>query len=155
MNKNLTAVAIGIAVVIVGLVLFASLHSNSKNSTSTQNQTASPTPAPAPANQNTNPAPNPSANPTNPSDQQAAGAVTIKNMAFTPSQITVKKGSTVTWTNQDSIAHTVTDDLADAGGPNSGNIQPGGTYSFTFDKTGSFQYHCTIHPSMRGTIVVN
>ena len=84
----------------------------------------------------------------------STGAVTIENMMFTPSQITVAKGGTVTWTNNDSVPHTVTDDLSNAGGPASGDIQPGKTYSFTFDKTGSFQYHCTIHPSMRGTIVV-
>ena len=55
---------------------------------------------------------------------------------FTPSQISVQKGATVTWTNNDSVAHTVTDDLSTVGGPASGNIAPGSTYSFTFDKTG-------------------
>lgn len=88
------------------------------------------------------------------STQPATGSIDIKNMMFTPSQITVAKGGTVTWTNNDTTAHTVTDDLSNVGGPNSGEIAPGATYSFTFTKTGSFQYHCTIHPSMRGTIVV-
>jgi plastocyanin len=91
-----------------------------------------------------------------PSDQPAApaGAITITNMMFTPSQISVQKGSTVTWTNNDNVTHTVIDDLDNVGGPASGNIEPGSTYSFTFNKTGSFQYHCKLHPSMRGTIVV-
>jgi len=84
----------------------------------------------------------------------AAGTVNITNMMFTPSQITVKKGDTVTWTNNDTLTHTVTDDLSDVGGPASGNIAPGSSYSFTFTKTGSFQYHCNIHSSMHGTIVV-
>ena len=84
----------------------------------------------------------------------STGAVAIRNMMFTPPQITVQKGGTVTWTNNDSVAHTVTDDLSNVGGPDSGTIQPGASYNFTFNKTGSFQYHCTIHPSMRGTIVV-
>lgn len=84
----------------------------------------------------------------------STGAITIKNMMFTPSQISILKGGTVTWTNNDSTAHTVVDDLSNVGGPSSGDIQPGSTYSFTFNKTGSFQYHCSIHPSMRGTIVV-
>jgi plastocyanin len=84
----------------------------------------------------------------------AVGRVDIKNMMFTPSQISVQKGATVTWTNHDTTAHTVVDDLTNVGGPSSGDIQPGSTYSFTFNETGSFQYHCTIHPSMRGTIVV-
>lgn len=85
---------------------------------------------------------------------QKAGAITIKNSMFTPSQISVQKGDTVTWTNDDTTTHTVTDDLSNVDGPSSGDIQPGSTYSFTFNKTGSFQYHCTHHPSMRGTIVV-
>jgi len=84
----------------------------------------------------------------------SSGAINIKNMMFTPSQISIQKGGTVTWTNNDNIVHTVVDDLRNIGGPSSGDIQPGGTYSFTFNKTGSFQYHCSIHPSMRGTIVV-
>jgi len=84
----------------------------------------------------------------------STGAITIKNMMFTPSQISILKGGTVTWTNNDSTAHTVVDDLSNVGGPSSGDIQPGSTYSYTFNKTGSFQYHCSIHPSMRGTIVV-
>ena len=90
------------------------------------------------------------------SSNQAAstGSIDIKNMMFTPSQITVAKGGTVTWTNNDSTTHTVVDDLSNVGGPASGDIAPGSTYSFTFNKTGSFQYHCSIHPSMRGTIVV-
>jgi plastocyanin len=84
----------------------------------------------------------------------SAGAITIKNKIFTPSQITVAKGGTVTWTNNDNVAHTVIDDLSNVGGPASGDIPPGSTYSFIFNKTGSFQYHCKNHPSMRGTIVV-
>lgn len=89
------------------------------------------------------------------SSQTSAGkTVNITNLMFTPSQITVKKGDTVTWTNNDSTAHTVVDDLSDVGGPSSGEIAPGASYSFTFTKTGSFQYHCSIHRSMRGTIVV-
>jgi plastocyanin len=84
----------------------------------------------------------------------ATGAINITNNMFTPPQINIAVGGTVTWTNNDSIAHTVTDDLKDVGGPNSGTIDPGKTYSFKFTKAGSYQYHCEIHPSMRGTIVV-
>lgn len=86
--------------------------------------------------------------------QPMAGTINIRNMMFTPSQITVAKGGTVTWTNNDTTTHTVVDDLSNVDGPHSGDIPPGGKYSFTFNHTGSFQYHCTIHPSMRGTIVV-
>lgn len=84
----------------------------------------------------------------------AGGNVKMTNMLFTPSQISVEKGATVTWNNDDKVAHTVVDDLKNVGGPASGNIAPGQTYSFTFTKSGSYQYHCSIHSSMRGTIVV-
>jgi len=88
------------------------------------------------------------------SNEPASGTINIRNMMFTPSQIAIKKGGTVTWTNNDTTTHTVIDDLQNVGGPHSGNIEPGATYSFKFESTGSFQYHCSIHPSMRGTIVV-
>ncbi|MDB5182635.1 MAG: blue (type 1) copper domain protein [Candidatus Saccharibacteria bacterium] len=88
------------------------------------------------------------------STSPAGGNIKMTNMMFTPSQISVAKGATVTWTNDDTVTHTVVDDLSNVGGPASGDIAPGATYSFTFEKAGSFQYHCSIHSSMRGTIVV-
>lgn len=131
-----TIVIIVALLVILGLGAFALNKSNDNTSTSQPSSSSS--------SSNTS------------SNQPAAqtGQVKIDNMMFTPSQITVAKGGTVTWTNNDSTTHTVVDDLSNVGGPASGDIPPGGTYSFTFTKSGSFQYHCTIHPSMRGTIVV-
>jgi predicted lipoprotein with Yx(FWY)xxD motif len=81
----------------------------------------------------------------------AGSAVTIKGFAFDPPQLTVAVGTTVTWTNQDGVAHTVT---ADKGEFDSGNLDSGKTFSFTFSKAGTFSYHCTIHPQMKATIVV-
>lgn len=142
MNKVLLAV---IAVVILGIGGWAIYNHNKSNTNSSYGSSNTPS-----SNSS-----NTSSSASNTSQSVAStGAVTIENMMFSPSQITVAKGGTVTWTNKDSIPHTVTDDLSNVGGPASGDIQPGKTYSFTFDKTGSFQYHCTIHPSMRGTIVV-
>lgn len=78
--------------------------------------------------------------------------VSISNFAFSAAKISVKMGTKVTWTNNDSVAHTVT---ADSGtGPKSDNISPGGTYSYTFDSVGTFAYHCNIHPDMIGTVTV-
>jgi plastocyanin len=74
-------------------------------------------------------------------------------MAFSPNSITVKKGTTVTWTNNDSTTHTV-QETDGKSGPKSDNIAPGGTYTFTFVAAGSFAYHCSIHPSMTGTVTV-
>jgi plastocyanin len=77
--------------------------------------------------------------------------VTIQNFAFSPATTTVKAGTKVTWTNQDSTTHHV---VSDTGAFDSGNLNSGQSYSFTFNKTGSYPYHCSIHPSMTGTIIV-
>ncbi len=78
--------------------------------------------------------------------------VSIASMAFSSSALTVTSGTTVKWTNNDAITHTVT---ADDGTFDSGNIAPGGTYSHTFSGVGTYAYHCSIHPSMKGKITVN
>jgi len=83
----------------------------------------------------------------------ATNSVTIQNFAFSPASITVHKGTKVTWTNKDTIAHTVTESDGQAG-PASGDLDPNASYSFTFTKTGTFQYHCAIHPGMTGTVTV-
>lgn len=80
-----------------------------------------------------------------------APAVTIANFAFGPTALQVAAGTTVTWTNNDSAAHTVT---ADDGSFDSGNLAPGQSFTFTFDQSGSFTYHCSYHPNMVASIVV-
>jgi plastocyanin len=80
-----------------------------------------------------------------------ATAVTIEDFAFDPPSIEVEAGTTVTWTNQDSAVHTVD---GDQGEFESGNLEPGNSYSETFDMPGTYTYHCDIHPSMKATIVV-
>lgn len=77
--------------------------------------------------------------------------VTIQNFAFNPATTTVKAGTKVTWTNEDSTTHHV---VSDNGVFDSGALNNGQSYSFTFNKTGSYPYHCSIHPSMTGNIVV-
>ena len=84
----------------------------------------------------------------------ASDSVTIQNFAFGPADISVKVGTKVTWTNKDSAAHTVTEtDGQD--GPQSSDLSPDATYSFTFTKAGTYHYHCAIHPSMTGTVTVS
>ena len=79
--------------------------------------------------------------------------MTIKNFAFAPAALTVKAGTTVTWTNQDADAHTVTS--KDGGGPlASAALNTGQTYSYTFAKPGTYAYLCTIHPFMTATVTV-
>jgi plastocyanin len=77
--------------------------------------------------------------------------VTIQNFAFSPATITVTVGTTVTWTNNDGATHTVT---SDTGVFDSGNMANGKTYSRTFSQAGTFTYHCTIHPNMKATVIV-
>ena len=77
--------------------------------------------------------------------------VSIKDFAFSPQSLTIKVGTTVTWTNQDDVTHSVT---ADTGVFNA-SIDPGETVSFTFTIVGTYQYHCNPHPDMIGTIVVH
>ena len=74
----------------------------------------------------------------------------MKNFAFSPDSVEIKVGETVTWTNEDAAAHTVTGD----GGVDSGQLATGQTYSKTFDTAGTYAYHCSIHPAMTGTVVV-
>ncbi len=75
----------------------------------------------------------------------------MKNLAFNPPTLTVSVGTKVTWTNQDTVGHTVT---ANDGSFGSQTINPGQTFSQTFSTAGTFNYHCTIHPTMTATIVV-
>jgi plastocyanin len=81
----------------------------------------------------------------------AGDAVSIENFAFNPATLTVHVGSTVTWTNHDEEPHTV---AANDGSFHSPGLDGKGTYSYTFQKAGTFDYVCSIHPSMHGTVVV-
>lgn len=77
--------------------------------------------------------------------------VTIANFAFSPATLTISPGTTVTWINNDSVAHTST---SDTGVWDSGSLATGKSFSFTFNGAGTFPYHCSIHPFMKATIVV-
>ena len=76
---------------------------------------------------------------------------------YDPSPANVDKGSTVTWTNNDSTLHTVTSGTPDTPSSefDSGVMAKGKTFQHTFDKTGEFDYHCTLHPFMTGKVTVS
>ena len=78
-------------------------------------------------------------------------SIAISGMSF-PATTTVKVGSTVTWTNNDQMAHTVTSD--DGTSFNSGSIDYGKSFSYTANTVGSFAYHCNFHSNMKATLVV-
>src|SRR5580698_3214779 len=81
-----------------------------------------------------------------------ATAVSIDNFTFTPQTLTVKAGTTVTWTNKDDIPHGI--GSADNAFAKSRALDTDDSFSFTFTKPGTYQYFCYIHPHMVGTIVV-
>jgi plastocyanin len=77
--------------------------------------------------------------------------VKIDNFTFNPQQITVKAGTTVVWTNHDDIPHTVT---SKTGAFKSNALDTDDKFSFTFATPGSYEYFCSLHPHMTGSIVV-
>jgi plastocyanin len=85
-------------------------------------------------------------------DVPGLNEVFIQGMAFTPSTITVSAGTTITWTNKDGVAHTVT---STTGIFNSQSISAGGVFSRIFSTAGTYPYYCTIHPTMTATVIVN
>jgi plastocyanin len=98
----------------------------------------------------------------------SGACITIQDFSFSPSTLTVKAGTTVTWANNGPSAHTTTSDggvwnsgtlSAPSGGGAYGGGSAGGTFQFTFTTPGTYPYHCTIHPpasypSFTGTITV-
>jgi len=80
-------------------------------------------------------------------------SISIAFPVFTPNSLTIESGTTVIWTNNDSFVHTVVSETGPASF-NSGTINPGTTFPFQFTTLGKSTYHCTIHPSMTGTITV-
>jgi plastocyanin len=101
-------------------------------------------------------APSPTPSPT-PSGSQATtitiptNARTLGTAAFVPNPTTVSQGTVVTWSNTDSTTH---DMVSDNGVWDSGRVAPNDSFKFTFTAKGTYPYHCTLHPGMTGTIVV-
>jgi plastocyanin len=102
------------------------------------------------------PAPAPAAAPA-PGDTSAAAhagpavKASIKSLAFQPSRLEIAPGTTVEWTNNDAVVHTVT---AIDRSFDSGNIAPGATWRYTFTKPGTYQFFCVVHPFMKGGVTV-
>jgi amicyanin len=126
-------VAIGIGWLIFGNKKDASPPSPSSSSSNSQSGKTNQT------SQSTNPA--------------VTDKVKIADMAFSPAAITIKKGTTVTWTNNDSVSHTVTENDGQ-NGPSAPPLGQDQSYTFKFDQAGTFHYHCSIHPEMTGTVTV-
>jgi plastocyanin len=94
----------------------------------------------------------------------ASASVNIVDFNFSPNSVTVNLGDSVTWTNRGAQPHSVSSDPGDPApfdsSPScpttiSNCIQPGGTFSFTFTASGTYAYHCKVHPTMQATVKVN
>src|SRR5918992_2593004 len=81
----------------------------------------------------------------------AGTEVSEEGIAFEPAEVSVGVGDTVTWTNNDSVDHDVTADTFSSGEP--GGMAPGDTFEHTFEEAGTFDYVCSVHPGMEGTVV--
>ena len=145
MDKRLIAVL----VVVIVLVLAGGVYLSAKNkpASSTQSTSSTNDMSNMPSGSTNNSSGNGSETPA------ATNKVDIANFAFSPAHITVAKGTTVTWTNHDTTAHTVVETDGKSG-PNSSAVNPGDSYTFTFGEAGTYQYHCSIHPQMTGSVTV-
>jgi plastocyanin len=103
------------------------------------------------SNPMTNPSPTPGPITSGSTVSIVSGATTRTTNAYSPNPINVSAGATVTWTNNDTVAHTST---SDTGVWSSGSIAPQASFSRQFSTAGTFTYHCAFHPGMVGTVTV-
>lgn len=134
-----------------GLVLFTGLvaacggYSSSASPSAPSPTPSTPSPAPSPS-----PSPAPSGSPAT-AVSIPPNARNLTTTAFVPNPANVAQASVVTWSNTDSITHDI---VSDTGVWDSGRLGPNENFKFTFATKGTFPYHCSIHPNMTGTIVV-
>jgi len=132
-----------IGVIIAVIVIGGGIFFLNKNNSSQMNMQSAPSQTQGQAQ----------ASPAAGSSQANAGknAVTIQNYAFSPATITIKAGDSVTWTNQDSVGHSAT---ADDTSWDTGILPQGQSKAIAFSKPGTYTYHCSVHPMMKGTVIV-
>lgn len=142
MKKIITSLAVLSAIILIsGCGSNKGSQNGATNNPPATSNMSTPTPV--------DPSQVPSSSQQSPTDVTSASAISIQGFAFSPATLTVKKGTTVTWTNNDSVIHTIK-----SASFNSGNLAKGDTFKFTFDTAGTFDYSCGVHPSMTGKIIV-
>lgn len=149
MNKKNLVMVLSLLVIVVGvgLIIYSLKTAQTKKTTTTTTTTHTMPPA-SPASSMSHEG----MDMTGSAAQAQPQAVVIKNFAFSPATLTVKKGTTVSWTNQDAVRHSVI--AKTASGPKSGLLGQNESYSFTFNTAGTFSYNCGPHPQMQATITV-
>lgn len=150
-KTTLITIIIAVVVIAVGGFVIANMNSDGDNdnppTSSTQSQDTGST-----SNTGDTSSQGSSQTPENNVTQQ--DEVEIEDSAFKPASITVKKGTTVKWTNKDDIQHNVAPDEQSDAFKGSPMLSKGDSYSFTFNTVGTYSYHCTPHPFMKGTVTV-
>lgn len=150
MNRSIVVIIVVIILVLGGGAYLVVNNMNKETDTATPVNTAQEAAESSATNQSTT---SQTAETDQTSEQTSQNkSVTIKNFAFSPNAITIKKGTTVTWTNEDGPEHNAFSEQE--GGPKGGLLKKGESYSFTFEKSGTFNYICTPHPHMKGTVTV-
>ena len=89
-----------------------------------------------------------------PGELQVDPRIEMREIEFVPVRVRVAAGSTVTWVNRDTVAHTVVEGTDTYNEFTSGDVEPGASFSRTFDEAGEVEYRCTIHASMEGALSV-
>jgi plastocyanin len=93
-------------------------------------------------------------NPITSAPSAAMNTIAIKDYTFSPANLTIKPGTTVTWLNQEEAVHQIVSDAKTPISFASDSLSNGESFSFTFTMAGIFTYHCVYHPTMKGAIIV-
>jgi len=139
------------SLLMIAVLLLSSCQFHTGLSSLLSGKKSSPNATPTKHIKATHTAPAPKASPTA-VGTPVSSTVSITSGGFQPAQLQVKAGTTVTWTNNDTAAHTVTSDTT--GVFDSGAINAGATFQFTFDQVGTFPYHSTSDSVWAGTVSV-
>jgi plastocyanin len=135
---------VGLAVLVFMVIQFGPFsNKNDTNSQQGNSQSAADEPAPTPS----------VTDPSNQTTPTAATTITITADGFAPAAITIARGTILTWTNADSVAHAV-DTTASDGGPHSPQLGPKTTFSYSFQTAGTYTYTDPTNPTKTGTVTV-
>ncbi len=150
-QKNMFVIMVVVVLAGLGIFLYVKSQTGLKtvNNTSEKMETSKSVPSETGANGETSQS---TKTPDGTTVQNTEAKIEIKGFAFNPATITVKVGTKVTWTNQDTVAHTATS--VGSTTFDTGLLNQGVSGSYTFDKVGTYDYICTPHPRMQAKVIV-